>query len=298
MSPTPKKDNGWTCGSCGTWNESFRTQCMSCKGGSSEIVPFQFPATGQPVRTVMVDGRPWFIAADVCAVLGYSNGRMAVGNLPDRMKGSVTIHDGTPGNPNRTIVSEPGVYRLAMRSNLPEAEAFQDWIAEEVIPAIRRTGSYAVAPRFEIPQSFAEALELAARQTRALEAAQAENAELRPSAHAWNVLASGRGDYSVSDAAKILTRDPEINIGRDRLFRHMEAARWIYRQRADGRWRAYQASVDNGRLSELPQSYEHPKTGEVTLGAPQLRVTPKGLAALHRNLGGVAPLQLDEEADV
>src|SRR5947208_14600795 len=113
---------------------------------AAEITPFAFPATGQNVRTVTVDDEPWFVAADVCGVLGYSNGRMAIGNLPERMKGSVTILDGTPGNPNRAIVSEPGVYRLAMRSNLPEAEAFQDWIAEDVVPSVRRTGSYGTPP--------------------------------------------------------------------------------------------------------------------------------------------------------
>lgn len=71
----------------------------------STIIPFTFPETGQPVRTVEIDGQPWFVAADATAILGYSNGRMAINNLPDRMKGSVTIADGTPAT--RTARSSP-----------------------------------------------------------------------------------------------------------------------------------------------------------------------------------------------
>lgn len=109
----------------------------------TQVQPFTFPTTGQSVRTLLVDGQPWFIAADVTEILGYANGRDAAARLPERMRNTVALTDGTPGNPNRTIISEPGVYRLVMRSTLPGAEAFQDWLAEDVVPAIRTTGSYA-----------------------------------------------------------------------------------------------------------------------------------------------------------
>jgi hypothetical protein len=109
-----------------------------------------------------------------------------------------------------------------------------------------------------------------------------------------DVLASGRGDYSVADAAKILSRDPGIRVGRDRLFGVLreQSPVWTYRSRGDGRYRAYQYAVERGWLSELPQTYTNPGSGETAIGAPQIRVTPKGLAELHRRLGGRAPLQL------
>jgi prophage antirepressor-like protein len=107
------------------------------------IQPFVFPVTGQQVRTVILDDEPWFVAADVATVLGHSNIRVAVGRLPERMRG-VTETD-TPGGPQKVqVINEPGVWRLAMRSNLEQAETFQDWLAEEVLPSIRRTGSYSV----------------------------------------------------------------------------------------------------------------------------------------------------------
>lgn len=132
------------------------------------LARFTFPVTGQAVRTATLNGEPAVVANDVCAVLGQSNPRQAVSRLPERMKGVTEVD--TPGGPQKmTVLTEAGVYRIVMRSNLPAAEAFQDWLAEEVIPAIRRTGSYSVA--HQLPTSFADALELAARQARELEAA-------------------------------------------------------------------------------------------------------------------------------
>lgn len=291
MSPTPKKDEGWDCG-CGTWNESFRTQCRGCKGGSSELVPFQFPATGQPVRTVTVDGQPWFVAGDVCAVLALGNPYSSLALLDDDEKGLHIVE--TPGGPQRvTIVNEPGLYSLILRSRKPEAKAFKRWITHDVLPAIRQTGSYAVAPNFEVPRTLPEALRAYAAEVEAREAAEQRAAELEGPAEAWNVLASGDGDFSVADAAKILARDPGISIGRDRLFDFLHRIGWTYRQRADNRWRAYQAQVNTGRMSELPQQYENARTGQLALAAPQLRITVKGLAELHRLLGGTEPLQFD-----
>lgn len=261
------------------------------------LTPFTFPATGETVRTITIDGEPWFVAADAVDLLGYTNGRMAIRNLPERMRNTVTIPDGNRGNPNRTIVSESGVYRLAMRSTLPSAEAFQDWLAEDVVPAIRRTGRYEVVPTLPaVPQTYAAALRAAADAEEAREVAQAELAEAQPKADSWDILASGVGDLSVADAAKILTRDPAITIGRDRLFDQMATDGWVYRARSDSRWRAYQTQVDLGRLSELPQTYTHPKTLETSVGAPQLRITLKGLHEIHRRLGGIRQLQIPSEA--
>lgn len=177
----------------------------------STIIPFTFPETGQPVRTVEIDGQPWFVAADATAILGYSNGRMAINNLPDRMKGSVTIADGTPGNPNRTIISESGVYRLVMRSNLPAAERFQDWLAEEVVPSIRRTGGYTVAPAapalpdISTPQGVLALTQQFVRVAEQLVEADAKLKELEPKALAHDTLmAAQAGDVLVRQAAKTL----------------------------------------------------------------------------------------------
>jgi phage antirepressor YoqD-like protein len=146
-------------------------------------------------------------------------------------------------------------------------------------------------PRFEIPANYAEALELAARKVREVEALEQRNAELEPAAEAWDVLASAEGDYSVGDAAKMLSRDPMITTGQNRLFQYMRDLGWIYRR--GEAWRAYQTQVDNGRLVErASEPYRHPTTGEWTLPPPQVRITAKGLMALRRELTGMTQLPI------
>ncbi|MFL6113958.1 MAG: BRO family protein [Catenulispora sp.] len=247
----------------------------------STLTPFTFPATGEPVRTILIDGEPWIVAADVTAILGYANGRDAVSRLPERMKG-VGSTDTPGGRQKLSIINEPGVYRLAMRSNLPEAERFQDWLSEEVLPSIRKTGGYGVPAPREL--SRLELIELARDAEIGRLEAETRIAELEPAAAAWENLASANGDYSVADAAKVLSRDPAIQIGRDRLFTVMYKLGWTYRG-GDGRWRIKQTAVETGRLSELPSSHYHPRTGELVLDPPQVRVTVKGVHDLHRALG-------------
>lgn len=94
------------------------------------------------VRTIMRDGEPWFVAADVCRSLEIANPRDAMGRLDDDEKG-VALTDTLGGKQNLTIVNEPGLYTLVLGSRKPEAKAFKRWITHEVVPAIRKHGMYA-----------------------------------------------------------------------------------------------------------------------------------------------------------
>lgn len=90
------------------------------------------------------NNEPWFVGKDVAEVLGYSNPRKA---LSDHVKGNhkgVTNCDTLGGKQQLTIIDEAGLYSLVLRSKLPAAEAFQEWVVAEVIPSIRKTGSYSV----------------------------------------------------------------------------------------------------------------------------------------------------------
>lgn len=248
-----------------------------------ELTLFTFPETHQAVRTVVVDGTPWFVAADVTAILGIANGRDATSRLPERMKG--VGETDTPGGRQRmTIISEPGVYRLAMRSNLPAAERFQDWIAEDVLPTIRKTGAYAVPAPALTNRDLA--LMVIAEADRA-DLAERRVAELAPAAESWETLVAAGGDYSVADAAKILSRDYNIQTGQQRLFTSLYRLGWIYRA-GDGRWRVKQTAVETGRLSEMPSSHYHPRSGDLVLDPPQVRVTVKGVHDLRKALGAKA----------
>lgn len=96
-----------------------------------------------PVRTVMLDGEPWWVLADVCRVLNLTNSRKVAERLDEDEKGVTQIY--TPGgNQNMTIINESGLYKVILRSDKPEAKAFTRWVTHEVLPAIRKTGSYGV----------------------------------------------------------------------------------------------------------------------------------------------------------
>ena len=96
------------------------------------------------VRTLERDGEIWFVAKDVCDVLELANPTEALRALDDDEKNSLRISEGNRGNPNVNVINEPGLYRLAFRSNKPEAKKFTKWVASEVLPTIRKTGSYGV----------------------------------------------------------------------------------------------------------------------------------------------------------
>jgi prophage antirepressor-like protein len=117
---------------------------------NQEIAPFTFE--GVEVRTVSIEGDPWFVAKDVCDILGLGNVTNALRDFPENERNTLTtnkgIHEG-PGNPNVNIINEPGLYRLIFQSRKPEAEAFKTWVFTEVLPAIRKHGYYRLKAGYE-----------------------------------------------------------------------------------------------------------------------------------------------------
>lgn len=119
---------------------------------NSQIIPqssddFQtFNFNGIPVRGKMRDdGNPVILADDICKALAIVNTRQAVAALPDDEKGVCKVY--TPGGTQEVLcVTEAGLYRLIFRSNKPEAEAFRKKVFSEILPAIRKNGSYSVQP--------------------------------------------------------------------------------------------------------------------------------------------------------
>lgn len=115
-----------------------------------------FEYQNNKVRTVDVDGEAWFVLKDVCAVLGISNNRMAADRLDDDEKG-VSLIDTLGGKQEMVIVNESGLYHVILRSDKPEAAPFRRWVTNDVLPAIRKTGSYN-APQLTRSQLLATAL--------------------------------------------------------------------------------------------------------------------------------------------
>lgn len=243
----------------------------------------------QPVRIVLVDGEPQFVARDICTAIELQNMSMALARLDDDEKGVNSID--TPGGPQQMVtITESGLYSLVLRSDKKAAAKFRRWVTHKVLPEIRRTGSYShhpAAPR-DLPSKKELAQWVVEAEERA-ELAESRARELAVPASAWNELAEAAGDYSVSDAAKVLSRDPNITTGERRLFASMQGFGWIFR--GDGRWRAYQKRVEDGRLVEKVGK-PYVRNGEVCVAEPTVRVTPKGLATLHQLLGGSGQLAL------
>jgi len=233
----------------------------------------RFPQTGQAVRTVTVNGEPWFVAADVCRILGIGRTHDAVRGLDGDERGTDTVR--TPGGEQQvSIISEAGLWSLMLRSRRPEARAFRRWVTHEVIPAIRRTGTYTAADI-----SKRDLARMIIAEADRADGAEARAAELAPAAEAWGVLAEAKGDYSLREAAFMLSRDPVIEIGQNRLMRFLRDEGMV-----DAKGRPYAKHVRH--LVERPVSYDHPRTGEPVLTS-QIRVTVAGLEYLRKRLGGI-----------
>lgn len=99
-----------------------------------------FDYNGAEIRVLTKDGEPWFVAKDICAVLGIQNVTQAVQRLEDDEHSMFDI--GCSGGPERNVVNESGLYALILRSDKPEAKKFRKWVTQEVLPSIRKTGAY------------------------------------------------------------------------------------------------------------------------------------------------------------
>lgn len=255
----------------------------------SAVQPFDFD--GHQIRARVEGDEAVFVAADVASILGYSDTAAMTRYLDVDEKG-LSIWQTPGGSQRMSHVTEAGLYAAVMRSTSPQAKPFRRWVTHEVLPAIRRTGTYSTAPA--LPQTYADALRELAATVEAREAALAQVEALTPSAAAWDRLHDGRGDYAIRQAALILNRDPSIKTGERRLFATLADLGWIYRHRgAGGAWTAYQVAIERGRLAHLAQDYTDPE-GVLHIKPPQVRVTVKGLRDLHRHLGGTSPLALDD----
>ena len=234
--------------------------------------PSLFTYADTPVRVLDVDGEPWFVAADIAKILGYATAKDMTRRLDDEDKGGRSVPT-LGGDQTMTTISEPGLYVAVLGSQVPGARDFKRWVTHEVLPTIRKTGTY------QQPKTLAE------RSVELIQDLHAEVAALTPKASAWDTMAGAHGDYAVDEAAKILSRDPNITVGRARLFAHMAERGWIYRHGARNRWHAYQSQVDNGRLVQrMSAAFLNHRTGEMEVPDPTIRVTVKGLEALRASL--------------
>lgn len=206
-----------------------------------------FEYQNSKVRTVDIDGEAWFVLKDVCAVLGISNNRMAADRLDDDEKG-VSLIDTLGGKQEMVIVNESGLYHVILRSDKPEAAPFRRWVTNDVLPAIRKTGSYN-APQLTRSQLLATAL-IAAHEE--LEEKDKQIETMKPKALFADAVSASSQSILVGEMAKLLSQNG-IQMGQNRLFSWMRENGYLIKRKGAGWNMPTQKSIDMG-LFEIKES--------------------------------------------
>lgn len=185
----------------------------------NQLQVFNSQEFGQ-VRTMTIDGSPWFVAKDVCECLGITKHRDAVSRLDGDERGSVEV-DTLGGTQQMAAVNEYGLYNLVLSSRKPSAKAFKRWITHEVIPAIRKHGAYMTGETLEQALTSPDflirlATELKTEQE-ARKTAEAQIEADKPKVLFADSVAASHGSILVGELAKLLNQNG-IDIGQNRLF--------------------------------------------------------------------------------
>lgn len=227
----------------------------------------------QNVRTVIEDEVVKFVASDVCNALGLDNPSKATTNLADDEKG-ITIADTPGGRQPMITITESGLYALIFKSRRPEAQSFRKWVTSEVLPTLRRTGTYTVVPApappaFDLPKTFSEALRLLADTHDHAEALKLQVEAQRPAVEFVESYVQSEGTFGLREAAKLLGLPPKQFTDR------LQQMRMLFRE--NGRLQPYAEHLRDGHFTL--------RTGEANDHAyTQTRVTPKGIEWLRRRL--------------
>jgi anti-repressor protein len=174
------------------------------------------------VRTVLIDGEPWFVARDVCEVLGISNVSDTLSKvLDDDEKGIATVYT-LGGVQQVSIISEAGLYSLTLKSRKPEAKLFKRWITHEVLPTIRKTGGvYMSLRKAEELLSNPDLIIGYAQQVKELRAQAAQQQQRidadRPKVLFSDALTCSPSTILVRELAKLLHQNG-VDMGEKRLF--------------------------------------------------------------------------------
>lgn len=238
------------------------------------IIKKSFVFNSVKIRTAIIDGEPWFVAKDVCEVLGIANSRDAVAELDKDERITVGNPDGNPraGNPlTFNAVNESGLYALMFKSRKPEAKAFRKWVTSEVLPTIRKTGEYTDM----IPKDLPTALRAYANEVEKNQKLLAENNALqksnlsksltitrnKPKVLFADAVAASDTSILVGDLARILKQNG-INIGQNRLFVWMRENGYLIKKRRADYNMPTQKSMNAG-LFEIKESVVNNPDGSI-----------------------------------
>ena len=219
------------------------------------------------VRTVEMNGEPWFVLKDVCVVLGLGTVSKVADRLDADEKGMNQIH--TPGGmQDVTVINESGLYNVILRSDKPEAKPFRKWVTSEVLPSIRKSGGYIAGQDQLTPaELMAKALQvanktLAEREAR-ISALTVQNAIMAPKAEYFDELVDRNTLTSFRDTAK------ELGVSPKAFVEWLRAKKYIYR---DKKGKLVPYADKNDGLFEVKECYNE----KTKWSGVQTLVTPKG----------------------
>jgi anti-repressor protein len=237
------------------------------------MIPQLFNYEGKQVRTIIKNGEPWFVTKDVCEVLEITNYRDSITRLSDSMKGVATT-DTLGGKQEMSIISEPGVWKIAFTSRKPEAEKFTDWLAEEVIPSIRKTGTYSIQPKdsymIEDPIARAEAWITEAKERQSL-TLQLE--EQLPKVNFANALETSKNSILIGELATLLKQNG-IEIGQNRLFAKLRNDGYLIKMKGERFNAPTQRSMELGLMEIKKCTINNPDGSVRVTNTP--KITGKG----------------------
>ena len=204
------------------------------------------------VRTLTIDGEPWFVGKDVATTLGYAKPENAIANHVDDEDKTSTLIQGSGSNykSKAMLINESGMYSLILSSKLPNAKKFKHWVTSEVLPSIRKTGGYAV------PKTFSEALIAYAKEVETREKLELENSIMKPKAEFYDDVTGSSDVIDIGSVAKVLN----MGIGRNKLFQFLRDKGILTRKNAP-----YQKYIDAGYFRQVESEWEHDGTTHITL---------------------------------
>lgn len=242
-----------------------------------------FDYQDKQIRTVVKDGEPWFVAKDICDVLGLEQVSRAMDRLDSDERGLLKITH--PQSPEKFIevnaINEPGLYQLIIASNKPEAKLFKRWITHEVIPTIRKTGGYVANEDLFIATYLPKADEpTKALFKRTLEVLRQQNEKLaimQPKADYFDALVDRNLLTNFRDTAK------ELKITERAFIAWLLEKKYVYRDQG-GKLKPYAQYVPN--LFELKEWERSAKAGTQTMITPRGRETFRILLGKSKDQAG------------
>lgn len=255
--------------------------CELQTGTHNDIQEFTFQLEGKQIRVTEIDGSYWFVATDVCDILGIKNSRQALSYLDEDQTDCGITNDTMGRAREASIISESGLYELIFKSRMRAAKVFRRWVSNVVLPAIRQDGAYILGEEKVLTGEISEE-ELVARSVVIMNKKlirleeenaqlQNENIELFPMASKYHSFLDSKGGLDLTGTAKVLGTTAPL------LAKHLRAIGWLWARK--DRVLPMKKAVDKGYMRTVPVV----RDGDFV--SLQTVITPKGFDVLADSKG-------------